>query len=305
MLEHLGPDLCEPDVDIEAVVTRLATLDPGTELAAALLDQRVRGRGGQRVQVGGLLGTAHLSVHPDRPDRRSRTATGLRDPARRQLTSNLHTARRTTYRNGLAVYRRAGQRCPVCGAVIKTRSGPDHAIDLLVPGVPARADRRLLIFVRHGRALVQPDVPTHDWPLDPAHLGAIEELHAVMPALPVVCSDMRRAVDTAAFFGEPKIDERLREVERPWSDDLHGPLARYLRSEVVPGWEPQADAAARVRAVAGEHGRAIYVTHGTVLSLYVASIVRVIDAMQFWTDLTNPDAWELADGRLSLLTPRS
>ena len=41
MLERLGPDLCEPEVDMEAVVARLATLDPDTELAAALLDQRV------------------------------------------------------------------------------------------------------------------------------------------------------------------------------------------------------------------------------------------------------------------------
>ena len=41
MLERLGPDLCEPGVDLDAVVARLASLEPGTELAAALLDQRV------------------------------------------------------------------------------------------------------------------------------------------------------------------------------------------------------------------------------------------------------------------------
>ena len=41
MLERLGPGLCEPDVDLDAVVTRLTLLEPDTELAAALLDQRV------------------------------------------------------------------------------------------------------------------------------------------------------------------------------------------------------------------------------------------------------------------------
>ncbi|HEV7525046.1 MAG TPA: DNA-formamidopyrimidine glycosylase family protein, partial [Acidimicrobiia bacterium] len=41
MLDRLGPDLCESGLDLDTVLTRLASLDPGTELAAALLDQRV------------------------------------------------------------------------------------------------------------------------------------------------------------------------------------------------------------------------------------------------------------------------
>jgi endonuclease VIII len=41
--------------------------------------------------------------------------------AQHQLTSNLTTARRTTYRNGLAVYRRARLPCPRCGEIIKSR----------------------------------------------------------------------------------------------------------------------------------------------------------------------------------------
>jgi formamidopyrimidine-DNA glycosylase len=41
MLDRLGPDLCAPDVDLDAVVSRLALLEPDTELAVALLDQRV------------------------------------------------------------------------------------------------------------------------------------------------------------------------------------------------------------------------------------------------------------------------
>ena len=100
-------------------------------------------------------------------------------------------------------------------------------------------------------------------------------------------------------------DARLGEVSRRWSDDLDRPIDRYFGGEAVPGGDAQADAAACVHAVVEEHGRAIYVTHGTILSLYLASVVPSIDAGQFWTDLTNPDAREFADAPLSPLTPRA
>jgi hypothetical protein len=38
---------------------------------------------------------------------------------------------------------------------------------------------------------------------------------------------------------------------------------------------------------------ASYVSHGTVLSLYLASVVPSLNAMRFWTELRNPDAWQL------------
>jgi broad specificity phosphatase PhoE len=150
-----------------------------------------------------------------------------------------------------------------------------------------------MIFVRHGRAIVQPQVPAHDWPLDPAHVDSISALRVSLPELPVVCSDMRRAVETAKFFGEPVVDPRLQEVSRPWTDDLDGAIARYFRGEPVEGWEPQADARARLAAAVEDHGRAIYVSHGTVLSLHLASVVPTLDAMGFWAGLTSPDAWRL------------
>ena len=112
-----------------------------------------------------------------------------------------------------------------------------------------------MIFVRHGRAIVQSDVPAGEWPLDPEHVGAIAALRAVLPELPVVCSDLRRAVETARFFGEPLIDPRLAEVARPWSHDLEEPVRRYFRGEAVAGWESQVDARARIRAVVDDHGR--------------------------------------------------
>jgi endonuclease VIII len=124
MLDRLGPDLCGVDVDLDAVVARLARLEPETELAAALLDQRVAAGIGnvfkseicwaERVSPFASIATL------DEPARRR-----VYETARRQLTDNLSTARRTTYGTGLAVYRRAGQRCPRCRGVI--RSARDRA----------------------------------------------------------------------------------------------------------------------------------------------------------------------------------
>ena len=118
MLDRLGPDLCGADVDLDAVVDRIARLEPETELAAVLLDQRVAAGIGNvfkseicwAERVSPFAPIARL----DRAARRRIYAT-----ARRQLTANLTTARRTTYRGGLAVYRRAGQRCPRCRGVVR------------------------------------------------------------------------------------------------------------------------------------------------------------------------------------------
>jgi endonuclease-8 len=120
MLGRLGPDLCAAGVDVDAVVARLGLLDPETELAAALLDQRVAAGIGnvyksevcwaERVSPFAVIGVL------DEPTRRR-----IYEAARRQLRDNLTTARRTTYRGGLAVYRRAGKRCPRCGDVVRTR----------------------------------------------------------------------------------------------------------------------------------------------------------------------------------------
>ena len=152
---------------------------------------------------------------------------------------------------------------------------------------------RVVIFVRHGRAVVQAAVPTDDWPLDPAHLTDIETLRDALPDLPVVCSGMRRAVETARFFGPPAVDPRLAEVSRPWTGDLEQSIARYFAGERLEGWEPQDAARARVEGAIEDHGRAIYVSHGTVLSLYLASVVPSLNAMRFWSELRNPDAWQL------------
>ena len=120
MLERLGPDLCAPDVDLDAVVERIAMLDPDTELAAALLDQRVAAGIGNVFKSEVCWAERISPFTPvgaiDVPTRRR-----IYETACGQLTSNLTTGRRTTYGDGLAVYRRAGRRCPRCGGKIASR----------------------------------------------------------------------------------------------------------------------------------------------------------------------------------------
>jgi endonuclease-8 len=120
MLERLGPDLCESGIDLDAVLARFASLEPDTELAAALLDQRVAAGIGNvfkseicwAERVSPFTAIAEL----DDPTRRR-----IYETAHVQLTSNLSTGRRTTYGRGLAVYGRAGRRCPRCGDKIISR----------------------------------------------------------------------------------------------------------------------------------------------------------------------------------------
>lgn len=120
MIDRLGPDLCTPGVDLDTVVARLGLLDPATELATALLDQRVAAGIGN-VYKSEVCWAEQLSPFTPLGTLDDPTRLRIYETAHRQLTSNLTTARRTTYRNGLAVYRRARLPCPRCGETIKSR----------------------------------------------------------------------------------------------------------------------------------------------------------------------------------------
>jgi endonuclease-8 len=120
MLQRLGPDLCQTGVDIDTVVARLESLSPETELASALLDQRVAAGIGNVFKSEICWAECIFPFTPireiDGPARRR-----IYQTAQHQLTSNLHTTRRTTFANGLAVYRKSRQPCPRCGGTIRTR----------------------------------------------------------------------------------------------------------------------------------------------------------------------------------------
>ena len=156
MLEQLGPDLCATDVDLDAVVARLALLDPATDLAAALLDQRVA------AGIGNVFKSeicwAEL-VSPFAPLGALSEATRRRifETARRQLTSNLTTPRRTTYANGLAVYRKSGRPCPRCGDTITSRRDRAARSTYWCPTCQPEPDRPAIADADTSSAADEPD----------------------------------------------------------------------------------------------------------------------------------------------------
>ena len=116
----------------------------------------------------------------------------------------------------------------------------------------------------------------------------------------MVSSDETKAQESAVALGRGfTLDERLREVTRPWSAneaDFRLQAQAYLAGEPVPRWESQAAAVDRFSRAA----RGIVVSHGTVMSLFVASVVGA-DPLRFWANLRMPDAWVLEEGRLMRL----
>ena len=122
-LDHLGPDLCREDVDLDAAVARLASrVEPTTEIKVALLDQRVA------AGIGNVYASETLfacGVDPFRAvgDLDQVTRRRLMTTASRQLRANLGDGPRTTVaRSGsgaLAVYGRRGQPCRRCGTPIR------------------------------------------------------------------------------------------------------------------------------------------------------------------------------------------
>ena len=123
---HLGPDLTSPDPDLGEAVDRLARVpNPGTPVAVALLDQRVF------CGVGNVYKSEVLhacGVDPELPVERLDEPLRRRlvQTAHRMLRANLHTGRRRTVPEGLAVYGRGGEPCRTCGTPIRRAVHGEH-----------------------------------------------------------------------------------------------------------------------------------------------------------------------------------
>ena len=118
-LAHLGPDLCHADVDLDAVLERVAGSDSSTEIAEVLLDQRLAAGIGN-VYKNEVLWACEVSpfrplADVDEPMRRR-----LFETAAEQLQANLGRWKRQTHPKGLAVYNRAGQGCYRCFGRIRS-----------------------------------------------------------------------------------------------------------------------------------------------------------------------------------------
>jgi endonuclease-8 len=119
-LAHLGPDLCEEDVDIDEILRRIDEwADPRAEIADVLLDQRLAAGIGNVYKCEALFACRvdpflPLAQVSDEARRR------LYETAAAQLHANLGRDRRVTMGDGLAVYGRERQGCRVCGTGVRT-----------------------------------------------------------------------------------------------------------------------------------------------------------------------------------------
>ncbi len=122
------------------------------------------------------------------------------------------------------------------------------------------------------------------------------------PVTLVWTSPERKARETAesAFPSVPtRVRAGLGEVEKPWyptTDELTEAVARYLRGEIVPGWERREDVLARLRPLQADIGpdeRLAVVSHGVLLTTWLDHEGVLDDPFAFWSDLRTPDAWEL------------
>jgi endonuclease-8 len=126
-LARLGPDLADPDPDLDAVVERLAALAaPDDEIGAVLLDQRIAAGIGNVYKSEACFACrldpfTPVGQVPD-PERRRLYAT-----AHRMIRANLGGGLRRTLGPGVAIYRRAGRECPRCGSVIRRRPQGEQA----------------------------------------------------------------------------------------------------------------------------------------------------------------------------------
>ena len=130
-IDHLGPDLTSPDPDLALAAARLRSLPPETQVADALLDQRVANGVGNVFKSEVLFA---LGIDPFTPlsSIDDALALALVTKAHEQLLANVRPGRRATVGPSiagagprLAVYGRARKPCLRCGTAIRTqRQGP-------------------------------------------------------------------------------------------------------------------------------------------------------------------------------------
>lgn len=128
-IDHLGPDLLDPDADLDHVVERARRKPAATSISEVLLDQRVAAGIGNVYRNEVLY---EAGVHPEQPlaelaDERLRW---LFWRAAAQLRSNVGRHRTTTggRRRGSEtyVYERAGRPCRRCGTTITSSRTTDR-----------------------------------------------------------------------------------------------------------------------------------------------------------------------------------
>ena len=160
-----------------------------------------------------------------------------------------------------------------------------------------------VMLIRHAHPVVDPEVPAAQWPLSEEGRGAAYVLARRIDAgtsPTIATSDETKAIETSDVVadvtgGVVVVDERLREVSRPWVPEGYERLASaWLVGRHLDGWESQETASRRmsraITDVLASTSATLVVTHGLVMTAFLAASIGV-DPVPFWEDLRLPDAW--------------
>jgi endonuclease VIII len=118
-LSALGPDLCSPQADLDESLERMGRLPPQTEIAVALLDQRVA-CGVGNVYKSETLFACRTDPFARVADLDASARRTLLQKASELLRRNLAGGPRATYEGGLTVYDKTRRPCPRCGTAIRS-----------------------------------------------------------------------------------------------------------------------------------------------------------------------------------------
>lgn len=169
-----------------------------------------------------------------------------------------------------------------------------------------------VILIRHAEPQVEPNRPPAEWRLSSRGSELSYELGACLISRGLhrlVTSPEVKAVATANAVADVLglsviADDRLREVQRPWTDgNFPAVVARYLQGDVIEGWEPFEEVVLRLSIALLSHsgaGPIAFVTHGTAMACLLDS-AEPKDRVHFWSELTMPDAWALQGKNISRL----
>lgn len=162
-----------------------------------------------------------------------------------------------------------------------------------------------LYLVRHGRPLIDPEVPAAQWSLDPAHHDDVLRLRRSgrLPDGALWFSSTEpKAVQTARLLTDTTVPALpdLCEVRRPgrWVDDFEAAVLRGFAdpdTAPLPGWESCRAATSRLTRClndlrTAEPGRdLVLVGHGTAWILLAATVSGTEPDVRRWQRLAMPD----------------
>jgi len=148
------------------------------------------------------------------------------------------------------------------------------------------------------------ETPGAEWPLtekdrnDATVLGT--SLAGRSTSAIVLTSPERRARETAALalpLVVAGVRDQLSEVKKPWyasADEHTSAVAKYLKGEVVEGWERREDVIRRIAQLKSDFGSSeslVLVSHGLLLTTWLDHGIGLNDPLSFWSNLRMPDAW--------------